>query len=293
MAGDWIKIESVTPDKPEIYIMANSLGIDPDAVMGKMLRIWIWADQQSRDGNALSVTLLAIDRIGCCDGLADAMIDAGWLSCEGDTITFPNFGRHNGQTAKQRGLTYNRQAKHRAKNNDNITQPALSHRDKIVTRDRDRDRDITPIKKKSKKEKIDLKKITLPPPLAADPAFVGIWPDWIDHRLSTKAKITESAAKAQLKKLATVPVSEAVARIERSIMNGYQGLFFPNDGEYYHDNGKTETCTKYRSNEKKSRYQDEIDKRRSEKAAGEFDESHIQPKILTFSSRKSNSNKTT
>ncbi len=56
MAGDWIKIESVMPDKPEVGVIAEELGIDHDAVIGKLVRFWIWADQQSVDGNALSVT---------------------------------------------------------------------------------------------------------------------------------------------------------------------------------------------------------------------------------------------
>jgi hypothetical protein len=40
MAGDWIKIEISTPDKPEVAIIAECLKIDPDAVVGKLFRIW-------------------------------------------------------------------------------------------------------------------------------------------------------------------------------------------------------------------------------------------------------------
>lgn len=54
MAYEWIKIEVVTPDKPEIYQLAEILAIDPDAVLGKLIRIWAWADQQTIDGNASS-----------------------------------------------------------------------------------------------------------------------------------------------------------------------------------------------------------------------------------------------
>ena len=34
MAGDWIKFETVTPDKPEVYELAGLLNLDPDAVVG-------------------------------------------------------------------------------------------------------------------------------------------------------------------------------------------------------------------------------------------------------------------
>lgn len=56
MASSWIKVEVITPDKPEIFQIAEILNIDPDAVLGKLVRIWAWADQQTIDGNAGSVT---------------------------------------------------------------------------------------------------------------------------------------------------------------------------------------------------------------------------------------------
>ncbi len=84
MAGDWIKIETTTPDKPEVYEIAEALGIDPDAVMGKPIRVWTWADQQTFDGNAecnaASVTKTALDRISGAHGFADALICVSWLA---------------------------------------------------------------------------------------------------------------------------------------------------------------------------------------------------------------------
>jgi hypothetical protein len=39
MAGNWIKFDTSTSDKPEVWAIAESLGIDPDAVVGKLLRV--------------------------------------------------------------------------------------------------------------------------------------------------------------------------------------------------------------------------------------------------------------
>ena len=55
MASNWIKVEVITPDKPEIFKLAEILNIDPDAALGKAIRFWVWADQQTIDGNADSV----------------------------------------------------------------------------------------------------------------------------------------------------------------------------------------------------------------------------------------------
>jgi hypothetical protein len=126
MAGDWIKIESVTPDKPELSVMADILGIDQDAVFGKLFRIWAWADQNididsndesNGDSVTVRVTKKLLDRVALCDGFADAMASVGWLIDKGTELALPNFRRHNGKSAKNRGVTAKRAAKFR--NNSN------------------------------------------------------------------------------------------------------------------------------------------------------------------------------
>ncbi len=112
MAGDWIKIEHTTPDKPEVIAIASDLAIDQDAALGKLVRLWIWADQQTLNGNA-SVTRAAlpasfIDRITCARGFAEAAANVGWLVQVDGGFALPRFDRHNSQTAKQRALTYRR-----------------------------------------------------------------------------------------------------------------------------------------------------------------------------------------
>jgi len=113
MAGDWIKVQTCTPDKPEVHQLAESLGIDPDAVVGKLLRIWVWADQQTLDGNARSVTKSLLDRVTSVSGFADAMLSVGWLTKTEAGFAFPNFDRHNGQTAKKRATGAKRVENHR------------------------------------------------------------------------------------------------------------------------------------------------------------------------------------
>lgn len=116
MAGDWIKLEHATIQKPEVYRIAEMLGLDRDAVVGKLVKLWVWADQQTVDGNAVSVTKFAINDIVCTTGFAEAMISVGWLAETEDGLTFPRFDRHNGNSAKKRGLTQMRVAKLRREN---------------------------------------------------------------------------------------------------------------------------------------------------------------------------------
>ncbi|MES1926541.1 hypothetical protein [Salinisphaera sp. T31B1] len=117
MAGDWIKVEKSLSDKPEAWQIAASLDIDPDAVVGKLIRIWAWFDDQTENGNAPSVTRALLDRRVGVTGFCDAMIAAGWMHDDGQHIALPNFDRHNGKTAKNRALTAKRVAQHKRKSN--------------------------------------------------------------------------------------------------------------------------------------------------------------------------------
>lgn len=134
MAGDWIKFETSTSDKPEVWAMAQSLGIDADAVVGKLLRVWAWFDQQTQEGNAVgngasvtsSVTKALLDRRVGVSGFCDSMILSGWMADDGQSLTLPNFDRHNGKTAKTRAMTAKRVATHKAKSNARTVTTSVS-----------------------------------------------------------------------------------------------------------------------------------------------------------------------
>lgn len=139
MAGDWLKVEIATPDKPEVWSIASSLKIDPDAVVGKLLRVWIWFDQHTEKGNAPSVTKKLLDRITGVTGFCDEVISVGWMIEQDGFLILPNFKRHNGKTAKNRALTALRVANHRQKSNaesnaENVTS-ALAREEKRREKD--------------------------------------------------------------------------------------------------------------------------------------------------------------
>lgn len=120
MAGDWIKVEHTTPDKPEVVKLAGILGIDQDAVVGKLLRLWIWADQQSVSGNAITVTNSFLDRLVFCPGFAAGLVKVGWLNGRKGLLSIPNFDRHNGQSAKNRANTNRRVANSRKAHHERV-----------------------------------------------------------------------------------------------------------------------------------------------------------------------------
>lgn len=126
MAGEWLKFEKATPDKPEVFAIAARLDIDPDAVVGKLIRVWSWFDTHTVDGNGRSVTPALLDRIAGVTGFTRAMESEGWIVVAASGVSLPNFDRHTGETAKGRALGAKRSAEHRAKSNDGTVTPTVT-----------------------------------------------------------------------------------------------------------------------------------------------------------------------
>lgn len=113
MAGDWMKIELDLPDKPEVHHIATALTLDPDAVVGKLLRVWAWFDKHTVDGNARGVTYALLDRITSVTGFGEAMSSVGWMNQKDQVLVMPKFDAHTSKSAKTRALTKDRVVKSR------------------------------------------------------------------------------------------------------------------------------------------------------------------------------------
>lgn len=174
MAGDWIKLETVTPDKPEMFALAEHLACSHGDAFLACIRVWIWADQQSRDGHALGVTKTAIDRVAGVTGFADALHSVGWLQDRNGVLSVPNFDRHNGKSAKGRALAKDRQ----------VTKRSRPQRDRSVTREEKR-RGSTPV-------------VPLNLPAGVTDAD---WQAFRDHRSANRKRLTPRAEELACAKL--------------------------------------------------------------------------------------------
>lgn len=180
MSGDWAKIELNTPDKPEVWMIADILDIDPDAAFGKVFRVWAWFDEHTENGNAPSVTKRLLDRNVGVTGFCDAMLQAGWMVEEEGLIGLPNFDKHNGNTAKKRANTNRRVSQHRenAKENACNAQGVT----KSVTREEKRREDN---KKVNKKASLDFSVFPNQPK-------ESLLRDWLDMRKQRKWPISQT-----------------------------------------------------------------------------------------------------
>lgn len=129
MRRPWIKIETCTPDKPEICSLATQLRMDEDTVVGKLVRLWSWAELNRIQPNDLGVTKEFIDKLVGRKGFALALEQTGWLTETDGKLSFRNFRRHNSPVAQNKALTAKRVARHRlrkAASNEKVTAEPLS-----------------------------------------------------------------------------------------------------------------------------------------------------------------------
>ena len=235
----WIKFETSTSEKPEVWAIAQVLGIDADAVVGKLLRIWTWFDTQTVSGNAPSVTKALLDSKVCVSGFCQAMISVGWMIEEDGVICLPNFDRHNGKTAKNRALTSKRVAEHKA-SNAKVTKRVTKNFEKgnapSVTsalpreekRREENNKEIPPLSPKGERSGFDPESVSFPSEINT-PEIRAAWLYWCQHRRELRKKLTPTSVLKQLGQLAVYGPERAITAIEHSIMKGYSGLYEPNE----------------------------------------------------------------
>lgn len=231
MAGDWIKIEIATSQKIEVFQLAEILDLDVDAVLGKLMRLWCWADVNTIDGHAKSVTKKLLDRVVSCDGFATALLDerVGWLEeDENGDLRFPNFDRHNGKGAKKRATDAGRQANKRAKDaSQNVANKSRSERDNGVTREEKRREEIKDITPPNPPRGREAKK-SYPYP---DQLNAEAWEEWKAYRREmrfTAYQPTERSEGAAITRLINLSGGDHQAQmliVQHSMANGYKGLF--------------------------------------------------------------------
>ncbi len=171
MTGDWIKWAKGLARKPEVISMAGILGRSRHEVAGLLCEIWEWADDNIAVRNLSAkcpglvqvsrAPLEVIDAICAVDGMGLAMQKVGWLRVYDGTIEFPNFGRHNGKSAKHRALDAERKEKDRIKSVRDLSRKSpLSKRTKSG---------LEKNRIEKKKESIPSECLAAPPPLPWPP----------------------------------------------------------------------------------------------------------------------------
>lgn len=108
----WIKVAWDTPAKPEVLAIATALGIEPDAAMGALLRLWIWFSQHTESGFT-ALRPEALDQMLGRPGFCAAATRAGWIEQNEFGTWMTGFHAHTSSLARRRALTAVRVARMR------------------------------------------------------------------------------------------------------------------------------------------------------------------------------------
>lgn len=102
MAGDWIKMRTDLLTSPKVVRMASALQTDRFRIAGGLLSVWSLFDAHSADGVLHGYSMGTVDDLAAWAGFASAMESVGWLCCDSQSLSLPDFDTHNGQSAKRR-----------------------------------------------------------------------------------------------------------------------------------------------------------------------------------------------
>lgn len=188
MAGDWIKMRTDLFEHPKVFKLADALGVDEFSVVGMLFCFWSWADKHSVDGRVDAATSRLVDKCAHRTGFADALVSVGWLEIDADGITIPRFNEHNGDSAKERTLKNQRQARWRAGKKDGAVdaRPSTHVSTEAPTREE---------KRREEKYSSSLRSEESAPKRAQPPSRPAevseqVWADWLQLRKSKRAPVT-------------------------------------------------------------------------------------------------------
>jgi len=116
MAGDWLPIDCNLATKPEVLELVDVCGCEPDAAVGRIVQLWLWASMNAEAGQAKMTPPRMARMFGGDVDFWHAVANVGWLVIDAEhrTITIPKWEERFGQAAKERALKARRNATYEA-----------------------------------------------------------------------------------------------------------------------------------------------------------------------------------
>jgi hypothetical protein len=210
-----------TCNHPKMGKLARILGIPRHQAVGIMVELWEWVADYAVAGNVGIHTnediASGIGWEGEASTLIDALVGSGWVdSCDTNRLIIHDWETGCDEWIKKRIKRINGAA-------DNGCQrhPKSASLGKV----------------RGGKVRIGIERGSggkpnkpVPPPIPdvlATDTFKATWSDWLAYLTERKKPPTERTVKMQLKKLEAMGHDQAIAAIETSITNGWQGIFEP------------------------------------------------------------------
>lgn len=227
MAGDWIPIRVDLMDDPAVIEISNACGLDEHGTVGRLVKLWSWANRHLITGHDKSVTESWIDRFLSTPGFAAAMLSAGWLASRSGQITFPKFERWNSQGAKRRLLAAKRQQSKRSQECHAASVTKTLPEKRRVKKKTNTEEPPNPQSQTATNSADDQPWDKAVCPLPHDGGeFTKAWGEWVLMRAAKKVPVTNRIARLTIEKFrkAGLTLAEATEAVFESAANGWQGI---------------------------------------------------------------------
>ena len=227
MAGDWIKMRVDLKDDPSVFKLAELMGVDELHVIGCLFCFWAWADKHAVDGRVDGATSRLVDRVSSTPGFSAAMEQVGWIVVDAGGVCIPNFDRHNGESAKERGLKNARQARWRAGRADVVDGAASTDASTREEKRREEIKTKTPRKRAAATQLVSLSD------LMAEGVERQHAVDWLATRKVKNLPLTQTAwedAKAEAVKAGITPAAAVAMSAAQSWAGFKESWLHPQTG---------------------------------------------------------------
>tara|TARA_R100001443_G_scaffold3258_1_gene10340 strand:+ start:5509 stop:6201 length:693 start_codon:yes stop_codon:yes gene_type:complete len=108
----WIKVETKLRNSPKVFTIAMRMGVPRITALGAVIEAWMIADSHAEENGFLKhLTFEALDEMVGVKYLGTAMNEVGWLVEVEGGLSFVDYTKHNGSTAKTRAEDAERQRK--------------------------------------------------------------------------------------------------------------------------------------------------------------------------------------
>lgn len=230
--------ESLLDQHHTVKAIAALLKIDNlDLVVVHLQRFWLFSTKNTEDGLLRRITPAIIDEFVGCAGFAEAYASVGWGEVTEGGYRVNGWDKYLSKKARERMANAERQARFKKRKKEELTKSngntvtgnevSVTSNAKNVTGNGE---GVTEQQLDSSKDSPKLNPCGIPPELYT-PQFAELWQSWERHRKEKKQPLTNTNRIAQLKKLAQEGLAVALWRVNRSIENGWVGLWFKEDKE--------------------------------------------------------------
>lgn len=129
MAGDWIKWCKGFSRKEEVLSISRKLNLNRRIVASACMELFEWADSETVDGHIRGTDTAFVDELVGLPGFASAIEGEKWVRFTTTGISFLNWDRHNGETAKRRIQDAARKKERRSGCPENVRKMSASQPD--------------------------------------------------------------------------------------------------------------------------------------------------------------------